>query len=277
MKQALKAIQSNSKYSLTKTIGVLCLIAPALVVLNSSSLAQSTTDQDTTQPARKKPRYVETQYDPEPYYVDGVEYKPYVPDKPTKQTKPTKSVPSTIVPGYVLPQNTSAPQSDTRIQSTEPNVTNREPNIETIEAPKPIKKPQRDEAMSADSSGSKSAALPRKSTQGEAISNEKRPHYGQAIVRILDKVTAETIKFKAPIGQPLSYKGLIYTVRACETSAKDEQQPDVIAYLEVRTNPNTRVINPTPAKQIFRGWTYMSSPSLNPMRHAVYDALGDWM
>jgi len=30
--------------------------------------------------AKPKPRYVDQQYDPEPYYVDGVEYKPYVPD-----------------------------------------------------------------------------------------------------------------------------------------------------------------------------------------------------
>ena len=55
---------------------------------------------------------------------------------------------------------------------------------------------------------------------------------GAAIIQAIDKVTAETLKFEAPVGQPIRYKTLIITVRACETTAADEEQPDSAAYLK---------------------------------------------
>ena len=43
---------------------------------------------------------------------------------------------------------------------------------------------------------------------------------------MLDKVTAETLRFEAPVGKPIRYKTLVFTVKACERSAPDEALED---------------------------------------------------
>lgn len=101
----------------------------------------------------------------------------------------------------------------------------------------------------------------------------RRVRAGSAIIQAIDKVTAETLKFEAPIGQPIRYKTLIVTVRACETTAADEEQPDSVAYLTIDSQPKAAPGRAAPpAKQVFRGWMYASSPGLNPLQHPVYDA-----
>ncbi len=101
----------------------------------------------------------------------------------------------------------------------------------------------------------------------------KRARYDVAILQALDKVTAETIRFEAPVGQPIRYKSLVFTVRACELSAPDEPAPDAMAYLTIDSQPKAVPGRPTPpARQVFRGWTYAASPGLNPVEHPVYDA-----
>lgn len=101
----------------------------------------------------------------------------------------------------------------------------------------------------------------------------KRARYDVAILQALDKVTAETIRFEAPVGQPIRYKSLVFTVRACELSAPDEPAPDAMAYLTIESQPKPVPGRPTPpARQVFRGWTYAASPGLNPVEHPVYDA-----
>lgn len=101
----------------------------------------------------------------------------------------------------------------------------------------------------------------------------RRDRFDVAIIQALDKVTAETIRFEAPIGRPVRWKGLIFTVGVCEKSARDEPIADNIAYLTVFSQPRPQPgrITPPP-RQTFRGWMYASSPSLNPMEHASYDA-----
>lgn len=101
----------------------------------------------------------------------------------------------------------------------------------------------------------------------------KRARASIAIIQALDKVTTETMRFEAPIGQPIRYKTLIFTVRACETSAIDEITPESAAYLVVDTQPKAvagRVA--PPGRQVYKGWMYANSPGLNPLQHPVYDA-----
>ena len=101
----------------------------------------------------------------------------------------------------------------------------------------------------------------------------KRARSSVAILQALDKVTTETMRFEAPVGQPIRYKTLVFTVRACETTAPDEDAPDSIAYVTVDTQPKAlpgRVA--PPGRQIFKGWMYANSPGLNPLEHPVYDA-----
>ncbi|HEY8617705.1 MAG TPA: DUF2155 domain-containing protein [Phenylobacterium sp.] len=101
----------------------------------------------------------------------------------------------------------------------------------------------------------------------------RRARYDVAILQALDKVTAETLRFEAAVGRPVRYKNLIFTVRACERSAPDEPVEDSIAYLTVDSQPRPERGKPAPpARQAFKGWMYASSPGLNPLQHAGYDA-----
>ena len=106
-----------------------------------------------------------------------------------------------------------------------------------------------------------------------AESTIKRARYDVAIIQALDKVTAETVRFEAAVGQPVRYKTLVFTVKACEQAAADEPQEDAIAYMTVDSQPRAAPGKPTPPpRQAFKGWMYASSPGLNPLQHPVYDA-----
>jgi hypothetical protein len=101
----------------------------------------------------------------------------------------------------------------------------------------------------------------------------KRARYTIAILQALDKVTTETMRFEAPVGQPIRYKTLVFTVRACETAASDEVAPETAAYVVVDTQPKAQAGRAAPpGRQIYKGWMYASSPGLNPLQHPVYDA-----
>lgn len=102
---------------------------------------------------------------------------------------------------------------------------------------------------------------------------QRRPRYDVAVLQALDKVTAETLRFEAPVGKPIRYKTLVFTVRACEKTAPDEVLEDSIAYIEILSQPKAEPGHPVlPARQSFKGWMYASSPSLNPLEHPVYAA-----
>ena len=108
-----------------------------------------------------------------------------------------------------------------------------------------------------------------------AESTQKRPRFDVAIIQALDKVTAETIRFEAPVGQPVRYKSIVITVKACEQAASDEPVDDSIAYMTIDSQPRSAPGRPIPvARQVFKGWMYASSPGLNPLQHPVYDV---WM
>jgi hypothetical protein len=101
----------------------------------------------------------------------------------------------------------------------------------------------------------------------------RRARYDVAVLEALDKITAETLVFEAPVGKPVRYKGLIFTVRACERSSPEEAVEDSIAYLTIDSQPRAEAGHPTPpGRQVFKGWMYASSPGLHPLEHPVYDA-----
>ncbi|HEX7885378.1 MAG TPA: DUF2155 domain-containing protein [Phenylobacterium sp.] len=101
----------------------------------------------------------------------------------------------------------------------------------------------------------------------------RRARYNVAILQALDKVTAEALRFEAAVGQPVRWKGLVFTVRACERSAADEAIEDAVVYLTIDSQPRPQPGRPTPPpRQAFKGWMFASSPGLNPVEHATYDA-----
>lgn len=217
------------------------VIGAALACIVIPASAQVPPADRGTSESKAAPHYVDSaDYDRQPYYVDGVQYKPYVPDKKAKTPAATPAAPATTPP--VTELHPFAPSDTT--------------------------------AASASAAPKVAQAASASSSSAETYIPKKRPRYAMAIIEAVDKVTAESVRFEAPIGQPVRYKGLIYMVKACETTADDEAQPDVIAYMQVRTNPTgaTNTAAPTHSKEIFHGWTYASTPSLNPIQHPVYDA-----
>ncbi|MDO1558838.1 DUF2155 domain-containing protein [Brevundimonas sp. 2R-24] len=108
--------------------------------------------------------------------------------------------------------------------------------------------------------------------EDEAAEPAARTRHQAAVIQALDKITAETIRFEARVGRPVSYKGLIFTLRACESTAADEPVNDAAAFLEISSQPR-EVSGRRPApRQVFRGWMFAQAPAVNPLRHPVYDA-----
>ena len=98
----------------------------------------------------------------------------------------------------------------------------------------------------------------------------KRQVYSSAVVQALDKITAETMRFEVTAGRPVRWKGLVFTLKSCETSASDEPVKDAMAFLQVRSEPHAQ--SEEASREIFRGWMFANSPALNPLKHPVYDA-----
>jgi hypothetical protein len=86
-----------------------------------------------------------------------------------------------------------------------------------------------------------------------------------AILRGLDKITGQAVNIDAPIGVPVTYATLTITADYCYSTPPSET-PETIAFVQVVDNrPNK------PASQVFSGWMWASSPSLNAMQHPLYD------
>lgn len=90
------------------------------------------------------------------------------------------------------------------------------------------------------------------------------PH-DTVVLQGLDKVTGRVSKIEAPIGATVKFGTLELITRACD-KRPPEETPESAAFLDVwEVRPGE------PAKGIFRGWMFASSPALSAMEHAVYD------
>lgn len=117
------------------------------------------------------------------------------------------------------------------------------------------------------------APPPKSQIVAEPAAPLRRARYDVAVLEALDKVTAESLVFAAPVGKPVRYKGLIFTVRACERSTPEEAVDDSIVHVTIDSQPRQELGRPTPPlKQAFKGWMFASSPGLHPLEHPVYDA-----
>ncbi len=85
-------------------------------------------------------------------------------------------------------------------------------------------------------------------------------------IKILDKVSSKTDLLKLKIGEELIFKSLLIKSLKCKNSEFDDN-PEITAYIQVKDtikNDNNEVF-------IFNGWTFSSSPAVNPFDHPVYD------
>ena len=100
-----------------------------------------------------------------------------------------------------------------------------------------------------------------------AQENEKVLLEGKHIeIKILDKVSSKNNLLKIKIGKEKKYKDLLIKSLKCKNSEFDDN-PEITAYLQVKdlTNDNNDEVF------VFNGWTFSSSPTINPFDHPVYD------
>lgn len=107
----------------------------------------------------------------------------------------------------------------------------------------------------------------------EVVETTVRRRHPVAIIQAIDKTTAERMRFEVEVGgRPVRFsKSLIFKVRACEVTGANEPTEDSIAYLEIGIQPRTAQAS-NEARQVFKGWMFASSPSLNGLEHPLYDA-----
>jgi hypothetical protein len=99
----------------------------------------------------------------------------------------------------------------------------------------------------------------------------RRTMYTAAVIQVLDKVTAESLRFEAPLHKFIRYKGLIFLVNTCQSGQPD--QPSYAAHLEVDSQPPALPGRPpNPVKLVYRGWMFTDAPGSHPFEHPVYDA-----
>ena len=83
----------------------------------------------------------------------------------------------------------------------------------------------------------------------------------------LDKITARISTIKVPINAPARFGTLSLVVRRCAYHPPEEP-PEDAAFLEVVDNGHDAG---KPAKPVFNGWMFASSPAVSAMEHPVYD------
>lgn len=81
----------------------------------------------------------------------------------------------------------------------------------------------------------------------------------------LDKVTARTQRFYAPVGESTRFGTLAITVGDCLVNVP-EAPPESVAYLTIVDNKPGQA-----AEKLFAGWMFASTPSLSALDHGVYD------
>ena len=85
-------------------------------------------------------------------------------------------------------------------------------------------------------------------------------------IKILDKVSSKNNVLKIKIGEEQKFKNLLIKFLKCKNSEFDDN-PEITAYLQVKdlTNKNNDEVF------VFNGWTFSSSPTIQPFDHPVYD------
>ena len=85
-------------------------------------------------------------------------------------------------------------------------------------------------------------------------------------MKILDKVSSKTNLLKIKIGEEKKFQNLLIKSLKCKNSEFDDS-PEITAYIQVKdlTNKDNNEVF------IFNGWTFSSSPTINPFDHPVYN------
>lgn len=87
----------------------------------------------------------------------------------------------------------------------------------------------------------------------------------QLMMRGLDKITGRPTNIPATIGKPVNFATLTITARYCYSTPPSET-PETAAFVQIEDHRPDQ-----PARRVFSGWMYASSPGLNGVQHPLYD------
>ncbi len=87
----------------------------------------------------------------------------------------------------------------------------------------------------------------------------------QLVLRGLEKITGRPTSITAPIGKPVKFATLTITARYCYSTPPSET-PETTAFVQIDDNRPDQ-----PARRVFSGWMYGSTPGLNGVEHPLYD------
>jgi hypothetical protein len=91
------------------------------------------------------------------------------------------------------------------------------------------------------------------------------PGQPMAELQGLDKVTARTQRFYAPVGKTTQFGTLAITVGDCLVNTPDAP-PDSVAYITIVDHKPGQ-----PEAKLFAGWMFASTPSISALDDGVYD------
>lgn len=111
------------------------------------------------------------------------------------------------------------------------------------------------------------AAAPAPDTATETQAGPPPPPQGgtQLVMRGLDKITGRPTSLTAAIGKPVHFATLTITARYCYSTPPSET-PETAAFVQIEDRRPDQ-----PARRVFSGWMYASSPGLNAVEHPLYD------
>ncbi len=91
-----------------------------------------------------------------------------------------------------------------------------------------------------------------------------------AVLRGLDKISAETRDFEAPINTTVQFGTLSITVNYCRKTPPEEK-PEVYVFMNIKDRRTDGSGQETEGEEIFSGWMFASNPALNALEHPIYD------
>jgi hypothetical protein len=110
------------------------------------------------------------------------------------------------------------------------------------------------------------AVLDHEATFEDAKADEKGVRRS-VIMGGLDKITARSFRFEAPVGSTVKFKKLLITARTCYVRPPEET-PETAVFVEVNEPPPQ---GGDELRRLFSGWMFASSPGLNALENPVYD------
>jgi hypothetical protein len=91
-----------------------------------------------------------------------------------------------------------------------------------------------------------------------------------AVLRGLDKISAKTRDFQAPINSTVTFGTLSITVNYCRKTPPEEK-PEVYVFMNIKDRRTDGSGKETEGEEIFSGWMFASNPALNALEHPIYD------